>query len=241
MTVSRRLHFILHHLNRAHYPRALDIGIGFGTYANRLIEYTEEVVGIDISRENLTRNRYSNKGGSAELLQMSAESLGFSESSFDLVILIDVIEHLADDQKAISDICRILKPGGLLFVTAPNKLFPFETHGCRVRGRQVDTHYLGVPLLPYLPESWRADYANARVYTPWRLKQRLVSAGFHIRETGYICPNFDKIKTRYPGSAFLMNMFQRCSRILDSIPLLQLFSTTIMVCAEKRTCQPSEP
>jgi len=240
VTVDRRINFILHQLNRAHYPRALDIGIGFGTYANRLIEYAEEVVGIDISRENLTGIRCSNKGGSVELLQMSAESLGFPESSFDLVLLIDVIEHLADDQRAISEICRILKPGGLLFMTVPNKLFPFETHGCHFQGKQVDTHYFGVPLLPYLPESWRAHYANARIYTPWRLKQRLGSVGFHIRKTKYIGPNFDKIKMRYPGSIFFINIFQRCSSILDDIPLFQLFSTTIMVCAEKRICNPAE-
>ena len=232
-TVQRRLSFIFHQMDREQYPRVLDIGIGHGTYLNHLMAHAKEFVGIDISEENLRGIRHGKGGTPAELLKMSAEDLGFPDASFDLVLLIDVFEHLADDRKVLSEMYRVLNPGGILIVTTPNKLFPFETHGCKIRGEQVDTRYFGVPFLPYLPESWRARYANVRVSTPWQLRKKLQSAGFRIRETGYIGPNFDRIRTRYPGSEKLMKIFQTCSGILDGIPLVQLFSTTIIMCAGK--------
>jgi SAM-dependent methyltransferase len=227
-------------MNRAPCPRALDIGIGLGAIANRLREHAEEFIGIDISGENLTRIRQQTQGESVDLLKMSSEHLGFSGSLFDIVLLIDVLEHVADDKRTLDEIFRVLRPGGFLIVTAPNKLFPIETHGCHIRGRQVDTRYFGVPFLPYLPESLRARYANVRIYTPWRLQQIITSAGFRIRDTEYIGPNFDRITARYPKSARVMKYFQTISQILDTLPLIRVFSTTIMVCAEKRTGQQAE-
>jgi ubiquinone/menaquinone biosynthesis C-methylase UbiE len=96
---------------------------------------------------------------------MSAEDLKFRENIFDTVLMIEVLEHIPDDMKALKEAYRVLKPGGKLIITAPNKLFPFETHGFRIGQRAYGTKGLGFPVLPFLPEQLRRNIANARVYT----------------------------------------------------------------------------
>jgi ubiquinone/menaquinone biosynthesis C-methylase UbiE len=91
----------------------------------------------------------------ADLVLMSAEHLAFKDDLFDIVLLIEVLEHVKDDRKALEEIHRVLKPGGLAILTAPNKLFPFETHGISIGPRIIGTRGLGFPLLPYLPTPLR--------------------------------------------------------------------------------------
>ena len=48
------------------------------------------------------------------------QRLPYDDSSFDVVLLVEVIEHLSDHQAAIGELARILKPGGCLILTTPN-------------------------------------------------------------------------------------------------------------------------
>ena len=56
----------------------------------------------------------------ATLVQGSAESLPFADNSFDVVSCLQVLEHLKDPDKAISELKRVLKPGGFVCVATPN-------------------------------------------------------------------------------------------------------------------------
>ena len=54
-----------------------------------------------------------------DVVNASLTDLPFSDNSFDLVCAFDVIEHIEDDKKALNEVFRVLKPGGILFLTVP--------------------------------------------------------------------------------------------------------------------------
>lgn len=61
-------------------------------------------------------------------LVANGESLPFASSSFDVVFSCHVIEHVLDQNRYVSEIRRVLKPGGTLFLACPNRLWPKEAH-----------------------------------------------------------------------------------------------------------------
>ena len=54
-----------------------------------------------------------------------ATQLGFDSDSFDAVTLFDVLEHIPDDQLAVSEVLRVLRPGGSLIISVPNESWRF--------------------------------------------------------------------------------------------------------------------
>lgn len=65
---------------------------------------------------------------------MSAYSLDFPDHTFDTVTLIEALEQLERPGAALAEIARVLQPGGQLYITTPNRLWPIEQHGLKVRG-----------------------------------------------------------------------------------------------------------
>lgn len=96
---------------------AVDIGCGTG-YTAMLLQARFRMVGADVAWDALSLSRGR---GLKRLCQinMSDFSLPFKSSSFDLVLALDVIEHIEDDVRALAECQRILKKGGLLVVTVP--------------------------------------------------------------------------------------------------------------------------
>ncbi len=232
-TVKKRLNFIKNNLTIKKNHFILDVGTGFGAYISQLSYQAKLYVGIDIKKENIQKATKITNLDNTELIPMSVENLAFEENSFDGVILIEVIEHVVNDSKAINEIFRILKPGGKLIITAPNKLFPCETHGFRIGSRIYGTKGLGFPLLPYLPEFLRTDIANAKVYTPWSLKKILIKNGFSIKNTGYLSPGLDQLRMFFPKLTGLINQIQKLLDKTEKIPFFNNFLTTCIICAEK--------
>ena len=59
------------------------------------------------------------EGASASAVRGTAYSLPFPDSTFDRIVAAEVIEHLPDDRRAMAELFRVLKPGGLIAVTVP--------------------------------------------------------------------------------------------------------------------------
>lgn len=70
---------------------------------------------IDISAPALTKLR--DRGGQVALGQVS--SLPFADDTFDLVCALDIIEHVEDDDSALSELARVARSGGLLLISTP--------------------------------------------------------------------------------------------------------------------------
>ncbi len=96
----------------------LDAGCGPGHFSVRLKQKGAQVVALDISFSltRLTIERCRCRGVVGD-----AESLPFKDSVFDIVISSEMIEHTPSPEMILRELCRVLKHGGLLVITTPNR------------------------------------------------------------------------------------------------------------------------
>lgn len=95
--------------------RVLEIGCGAGAHAMLFAQAGADLTAIDLTEQavDLTRHRFEIFGLAGDIRQGDAEKLEFDTGSFDLVWSWGVIHHSGDMQRAIDEIYRVLKPGGL--------------------------------------------------------------------------------------------------------------------------------
>ena len=175
--------------------RVLDVGCGVGTYVRRLRELSGEVAGIDISLDRLKTGAAS----APNLLAAVGEHLPFAPSVFDIILLNEVIEHVEDDRRTLEECLRVLRPGGHIVIFAPNRLYPFETHGIYLRGRYV---FGNIPLVNYLPGPIRNRLVpHARAYGVSDMRRLVDGVDVHVVVHTYVYPGFDNIAARNPIAA----------------------------------------
>ena len=95
--------------------RLLVPGCGFGDDAIRLATHGAIVSAVDLSAEmlDIASVRAQSHGVTIQFEEMPAEALKYNDSSFDAAVLVDIL-HRVDIHAAISEIRRVLKPGGLI-------------------------------------------------------------------------------------------------------------------------------
>jgi len=99
--------------------KVLDIATGSGDFINVLMKTLknyDSFVGIDISKKDLESAKKRFKDQPVELLEMNAESLEFSDNSFDTVSMAYSLHHLDKIDKVLAEMQRVLKPGGNLII-----------------------------------------------------------------------------------------------------------------------------
>ncbi|MFZ2201991.1 MAG: class I SAM-dependent methyltransferase [Microgenomates group bacterium] len=106
--------------------KILDIGCGTGetlTFMKKVFPKSK-LQGVDYLPEAV---KYT-KGRGHLALRADALHLPFADATFDAVLLLDVIEHIKDDSGVIKEAKRILKPGGVIVLTAPALQFIWSAH-----------------------------------------------------------------------------------------------------------------
>ena len=151
----------------------LDAGAGFGRHAFQAAREGATVFALDWAQDEVvaTRNMFklmieanevpaSTFGGA---LRGDATRLPFADDTFDCVVTSEVLEHIQDDVTAISELRRVLKPGGTLGVTVPtwypekiNWMLSDEYHAPKSPGGHV------------------------RIYSATELKAKLRAAGLDV-------------------------------------------------------------
>ena len=113
--------------------RVLDMVGGFGRHAFALLKQGADVVALDYSLDEVAEvNKWFAAmqlagevpaGANGIAVRGTAYGLPFADGTFDAVVAAEVLEHLPDDRLAMSELVRVLKPGGRLAVTVP-RWFP---------------------------------------------------------------------------------------------------------------------
>ena len=95
--------------------RILDVGCGTGTNLDELGRFGR-VEGVEAEAAAVA---YCRSHGGWNVTHASGDELPFADASFDLVTLLDVIEHVRDDATILGEARRVLAPGGMVLVTVP--------------------------------------------------------------------------------------------------------------------------
>jgi SAM-dependent methyltransferase len=203
---ERRLDMIRAAAGERRCGRVLEDGCGLGAYTLRLAEDASLSVGLDIELERIaTAHQKIINGRPLPVVGGVGEYLPFPADSFDLILSHEVLEHVQDDQLAVTEIVRTLKPGGRLVLFCPNRGYPFETHGIYWRGQY---HFGNAPLVNYLPRRWRDRLApHVRVYSRKGLERLFAGLPVRFVERRVVFGAYDNIIARRP----------RLGRVLRSV------------------------
>jgi ubiquinone/menaquinone biosynthesis C-methylase UbiE len=174
--------------------RVLDLGCGIGSYVRRFSDFTPGAYGMDIDPERVVRGA---QNGVDHLTVGVSEALPFADDAFDGVLLNEVIEHVIDERDTMREALRVTKPGGRVILFAPNRFYPFETHGVYLGKRYV---FGNIPLVNYLPNFLRNRLVpHARAYTKGGLESLLKGLPARKLDWTVVYPGFDNVVGRKPG------------------------------------------
>lgn len=208
---DRRLNMI-----RAYLPmdgaRVLDIGCGIGTYVEKFRALNAAAFGVDVDADKLVRGN-RDKGLNTLALSFS-EALPYASDAFDGVLLHEVIEHVTDDRETIREAARVTKRGGVVIVFAPNRLYPFETHGAYFGTRYV---FGNIPLVGWLPDGLRNKFApHVRAYRKRELTALFEGLDGEMVTHTQVYPGYDKIAAK---RSELAGLFRQVTYTLENTPL----------------------
>jgi ubiquinone/menaquinone biosynthesis C-methylase UbiE len=99
--------------------RALDLGCGDGSLTAELARTTAQVIGAEVAQAAIKRAAQRHPDLRFELIPIDGP-LPFADNEFDLVWSSEVIEHVADTARWLSEVRRVLAPGGRLALTTPS-------------------------------------------------------------------------------------------------------------------------
>jgi SAM-dependent methyltransferase len=153
-------------------------------------EFTDRAYGIDIDPKRLREGA----GATPGLMLAVSEQLPFRDGVFDAVVLNEVIEHVRDDAATMREALRVVADEGHVVVFAPNRLFPFETHGVYLGDRFV---FGNIPFVNWLPDVLRGRLVpHARAYTKGGIRKTYAGLKARVLAESYVYPGFDNIAAR---------------------------------------------
>lgn len=173
MAFRRRVPRLIEYLELQDGDRVLDCGCGPGFALMAMSRLRRlRLVGLDADPNRLSG--LASACPSAALVAGDAHHLPFPDGTFDKILLSEVLEHLEDDARALREVRRVLRPGGLLAVSVPHLRFPWlwdpiSRAWTAIGGRPLrDGPLVGI---------WTN---HLRLYTSDLLATRLQRAGFVV-------------------------------------------------------------
>jgi glycosyltransferase involved in cell wall biosynthesis/SAM-dependent methyltransferase len=124
MAYRRRVPTLIDFLELRDGDTVLDCGCGMGFYLMTMGKLRNvRLFGVD---GDLSRLDWAERERvPAELTSVDIHDLPFPDNAFDKVLMTEVLEHIADDRRAMDEIYRVLKPGGVLALSVPHANYPF--------------------------------------------------------------------------------------------------------------------
>lgn len=127
---------------------ALNVGGSTGIIDDYLSDHFAQVVGIDIDEKAIAHARDNYQKKNLQFEVGDAMNIDYGPATFDVVVCSQVYEHVPDARVMMSEICRVLKPGGVCYFAAGNRIMWNEPH-------------YNLPLLSVLPRSLANLYLKA--------------------------------------------------------------------------------
>jgi len=172
--------------------RLLDVGCGTGIYLDAFRRLGWDVCGVEISAEAAERAR-THLG--LNIITGELEDARLPDEHFDIITLIHVVEHLPDPVRTLTEVCRILKKGGLALLALPN---------VRSLTRYLFGSYwfpLDVPrhLQSFSPRTLRRLVARVKGLRPVKVNHLPVAIGL-TGSWAYLCRDYPLLgKVLWPG------------------------------------------
>lgn len=151
--------------------RVLDMGCGAGRHAFELYRRGADVVALDQNTKDLAdvQVRFEAMaaegglptGAAATTVEGDALALPFDDNHFDRIIAAEILEHIPDDEQAMRELFRVLKPGGVAAITVPRWFAE------KVNWALSDAYH-------------EVEGGHVRIYKEHELRERLARAGFVI-------------------------------------------------------------
>jgi 2-polyprenyl-3-methyl-5-hydroxy-6-metoxy-1,4-benzoquinol methylase len=106
----------------------LDVGSSTGIIDNYLADHFGEVIGVDIDKEAIQFAQDSFQKNNLKFMVDDLMGLNFSDNTFDVIVCTQIYEHVPDAQTMMKEIFRVLKPGGICYFAAGNRISVMEPH-----------------------------------------------------------------------------------------------------------------
>jgi 2-polyprenyl-6-hydroxyphenyl methylase/3-demethylubiquinone-9 3-methyltransferase len=158
--------------------RFLDIGCGGGLLTEPMCRLGATMVGADASEKNIATAAVhaAEQGLGIDYRATTAEALAEAGERFDVILNMEVIEHVADRDAFLDCCARMLKPGGIMFVATLNRTL--KALGLAVIGAEY--------ILGWLP---RGTHDWSKFVTPDEMKSGLADAGLDVAEIAGVAYN----------------------------------------------------
>ncbi len=173
---------------KSHFPQFpslshLDVGCGAGFLSNHLAEQGLQVTGLDMSETSLKIAGLHDATQSVRYVQGDAYQLPFPNETFDVVSAMDFLEHVEDPARAVAEMSRVLKPGGLFF---------FHTFN-----RNWLAHLVIIKLVEFLVKNTPKNMHVIELFiTPEELTKMCESTNLQVQEMIGIRPLFSTLTAK---------------------------------------------
>lgn len=210
-----------------------DLVLEIGSGISPVFTSWDRIVYSDVSLSAM--NMLKKMLGKGQFVVADAANLPFEDHSFSHVIASEVLEHLADDQSALREISRVLKPDGVLVITFPHRRFYFSYDDRFVKHYR---RYEISDMVTRLKESGFYPVSVGKVLGPLeKITTLAVTACASIAEKLKRRRNYS-VDYREPADAFI-TLFKWGNRVyaafvwLDALIMPRALSTVLLIKARK--------
>lgn len=151
--------------------RFLDIGCGGGLLSEPMARLGASLVSADASERNIATASVhaAEQGLEIDYRCTTAEELAAAGETFDVILNMEVIEHVADPMRFLKDCASMLRPGGLMFIATLNRTL--KAHAFAIIGAEY--------VLGWLP---RGTHDWKKFITTDEMKKGIADAGLSLKE-----------------------------------------------------------